>query len=148
MAKSFKKERFKLKTDILTGSSTLDAWKRLYLNDGSAAGEGKFVDPEDIIDEYIKAVDESKIIDLDRERSVPDVQSPQQSSQVESSEERAKLPFQRHYTDILKSDTTPRCEIMETDKNVSISTLARFYNLRISCGMGTREQPKNGFKAN
>ena len=126
MAKSFKKERFKLKTDILTGSSTLDAWKRLYLNDGAAAGEDKFVDPEDIIDEYIKAVDESKIIDLDRERSVPDVQSPQQSSQVESSEEKVKLPFQRHYTDILKSDTTPRCEIMETDKYavVSISTLA------------------------
>ena len=123
MAKSFKKERFKLKTDILTGSSTLDAWKRLYLNDGSV-GEDKFVDPEDIIDEYIKAVDESQIIDLDdRERSVPDVQSPQQSSQVESSEEKVKLPFQRHYTDILKSDTTPRCGIMETDKNVSISTL-------------------------
>ena len=130
MAKSFKKERFKLKTDILTGSSTLDAWKRLYLNDGSV-GQDKFVDPEDIIDEYIKAVDESQIIDLDdRERSVPDVQSPQQSSQVESSEEKVKLPVQRHYTDILKSDTTPRCEIMEMDKYVSISTLARFYNLR------------------
>ena len=40
MAKSFKKERFKLKTDILTGSSTLDDklfQALLYQNDGAVA---------------------------------------------------------------------------------------------------------------
>ena len=62
--------------------------------------------------------------DPEMERSIPDVQSPP-SSQFEITEEKAKLvPFQKHYTDILKSDPGgPRSKIMETHKYVS-TTLA------------------------
>ena len=127
MAKSFKKERFKLKTDILTGSSTLDDWKSLYLlNDDGAIVDGSqeditFKDPEEIIDEYIKAVDMDRSVP-EMERSISDVQS-SQTSQFQITEEKAKLvPFQRHYTDILKSDPGgPRSKIMEAQKYVSIS---------------------------